>query len=510
MIRFNTNFYKLGKIIVTLLVFCFLFTPSLLAKQNNQLTVGVQGGSLGFHAFKAPILLSGSTITMNMVHEQLFEIDELGNVVNVLAESAQLSDDAKSVTIQLRKGITFHDETFFDAHAVVSFLKKLINPENKFRGRLFLSAIKEIEQTGTHSLKMNFHFPWPNFKRAFAEDDKFYTFIPSPKAFADESQQIHPVGTGPYKFKEWKKKDRIIVEKNDQYWGNQKPKLGKITIRIIPNGNSRYNSLRSGETQLIHTDRGKSILDAKKSKKWIVSALEGNGAVTFTFNTRKAPLNDVNVRRAIAKAWNQALYIKTIYKDTVPAANNWFQVQTQCLNTEYVDYNLQEAKELVKAFGKPISIEVAHTSSPRGNESGLFFQQMMKRAGIDVKLKPQPIPQMIKNMVTGNFQVTSSIISHSGRMNAPAFNLFNSKGFFNISGYSNPEVDELTQVPLIFAKQEVADEALCKVVKIINNDVPFLYLNGRRTHLIYDPKLKGIPQSDSVFVTLLAKAYFEE
>ena len=180
------------------------------------------------------------------------------------------------------------------------------------------------------------------------------------------------------------------------------------------------------------------------------------------------------------------------------------------MNTEYIDHNVKEARALVKAYGKPVTIEVAHTTSPRGNESGLFFQQMMKRAGIHVKLKPQPIPQLIRNMVTRKFQVTSSLIHHAGRMNAAAFISFNSKGFFNISGYSNPEVDQLTQVPLIFGEQEAADDALCKAVKIINRDAPFLYLNGRTTHLIYDPKLKGINQTHASTILNLAKAYFDE
>ncbi len=509
MCQHNTRNTVFKIILISLFACGLLSTPSVFAKTKKDLTVGVQGGSLGFHALKAPMMLSGSATIFNMVHEQLFEIDENGNVVNVLAQSVDLSEDAKSATIHLRKGITFHDGTSFDAHAVVSFWSQLIDPQNKYRARLFLSAIKGIEQKGSHSLEVTFRFPWPDFTKAFAEDDKFHTFIPSPKAFATGSQQSHPVGTGPYRFKEWKKKDRIVVEKNNDYWGDQKPKLDKVTIRIIPNGNSRYNSILSGETQLIHTDRGKSIVDAQKSKQWRVQRLEGNGAVTFTFNTRKAPLDDIRVRQAIAKAWDQSLYIKTIYKDTVPVANNWFPMQTKCLSTNYLSHDLKGAKELVEDYGKPVKIEVAHTSSPRGNESGLFFQQLMKRAGIEVTLKPQPIPQLIKNMVSRNFHVTSSIIPHSERMNATAFNLFNSKGFFNISGYSNPEVDKLTLIPLIFAEQKAADEAICQAVQIINTDAPFLYLNGRRTHLIYDPQLQGIPHSDSPFV-LLAKAYFVE
>src|SRR5262249_37209313 len=114
----------------------------------------------------------------------------------------------------------------------------------------------------------------------------------------------NPVGTGPFVLKSWTAGDRMVVERNPNYWDKSKPNLDRVVLRPLPDSQSRFASLKSGETDLVGADEyeADNIQRAKKDSTLQVLSYAGSGAAVSAINTKVPPLDDVRVRRALVMA----------------------------------------------------------------------------------------------------------------------------------------------------------------------------------------------------------------
>ena len=130
-------------------------------------------------------------------------------------------------------------------------------------------------------------------------------FIGSPTALKDgEAFHRHPVGTGPFVFKEWRAGDRLVVERNPDYWDKKLPLLDRVIYRVMPDANTRYASIKSGEVDIGRMDVAEHVVAAKKEPSLKVYTYEGSGAFSWNFNNSKPPFNDKRVRQAVVHAFN--------------------------------------------------------------------------------------------------------------------------------------------------------------------------------------------------------------
>jgi len=234
--------------------------------------------------------------------------------------------------------------------------------------------------------------------------------IPSPQAVADDLQNRAPVGTGPFIFKEWKSADRIVVTKNPAYWQKDKPYLDEITIRIIPDHETRYAALVSGQVDMIYTDRPKHIKKLTKDSNFNKITAGGPGAIILLLNTKKPPLDDVRVRRALAHAWDQKAYLKVSFKNTMPYVEDWYKDALDCGNVNYREPDIEKAKALIKSYGQPVELEYLHSATARGRETAEIVQQMFKKIDVVVKPAPSDFGRILKQLFSKNYNMASWII----------------------------------------------------------------------------------------------------
>jgi len=210
-------------------------------------------------------------------------------------------------------------------------------------------------------------------------------------------------------------------------------------------------------------------------------------------------LNDKRLRQALSMAWNQELYVRSVFRDTVPVAKYLFPLQTTCKNTGYQEYNLEKAKALVKEIGKPIRLELIHTNTPRGKETGLIAQQFFKKIGVELTLKSLAVPQVFRKLMSRKFQMSGSRLPHYDLMNSTMYLSFHSKGYLNFSNYSNPEVDQWLNLPKMAASETYRNQALCETARQVNEDGVLLFLGGRRFHAIAREEVRGdVDLSDGI------------
>ena len=233
-----------------------------------------------------------------------------------LAESWDISSDGKTYTFHLRKGVKFHDGTPFNADAVVFSIGRMMKDRKvKFTGKGYDIPAQErppeywvsmemddivdsIEATDDNTVvfklkKVNAPF-LANMGMDFADIISPTAFLKNPKEFVR-----NPVGTGPFKFVEWIKDDRIVLEKNPDYWDKSGgPYLDKVVFRAIPENSVRFLELKSGGIHICQFPNPADIPLAKQDPNLQIISQPGMNIGYLGFNWTKPLWQNINLRRA--------------------------------------------------------------------------------------------------------------------------------------------------------------------------------------------------------------------
>lgn len=461
-------------------------------KYGGTLRVIGEVEGMGFDAIKSRFLGGAGTVIGNLVMEKLFDRGAQGELIPVLGLSATSSEDGKTWIIKLRHGIKFHDGTPFNADAVVHHWQRILNPANRFRELIFLRPIVSVEKSGEYEVRFNLKHGWLPFTAFLTNPMSFTSLIPSPKAVRDDAQTRAPVGTGPFVFKEWKSGERVVVTKNPDYWQKGKPYLDEVVFRPIPDHESRYLALVSGQADMMVTDRPVHVKKLAVNPAFKMFALNWRGAGILVLNTTKPPLDDRRVRRALALAWDQKQYIRTSFQGILPYAQHWFGDAINCADVNYPSRDLAKARELLAEYGKPVVVNYSHTATPRGREAGIIVQQMFKQIGVQVNPEPSDWPGLIKKMITKQFDISSWVIMGGYDMGPVTMANLNSKSPWNMMGYANEEVDKLLHAQQVSTDPQERAEILCTIAHKVNSDTPFLYLFGRTYYLFASQKVANV------------------
>ncbi|MDP6688554.1 MAG: ABC transporter substrate-binding protein [Alphaproteobacteria bacterium] len=461
-------------------------------KKGGTLTVALETDVRGFDAVKGGVLgVSGETVMRTMT-EPLLGMSRDWKPLPKLATEWVSSDDQKQITFKLRQGVKHHDGNDFTATDVAHHYNRILDPKNKARSRSFISAIKGATVVDANTVRFDLKHAWLPFM-AFMATTSMSGPIPSHRAVAAGTQNRHPVGTGPFVFEKWAGGDRITVSRNPNYWNKDTIHLDKVVFRILPDTQTRYASLKSGEVDVIWTDRGNTIRRAEKDKDLAVHKAEGAGALITFFNTRKGPLSDQRVRAALSHAWSQNAIIKVTWKDTVPFVKHPYTGQFDCGGTNYRDYDPAKAKALLAEYGKPVKISMIHTTTPRGRELGEVLQQLYKKVGVELVLKPVDQNTLVKKVFTKDYEISGWRIADGADIGPQIFALHFSKSSYNLTGYSSPDLDKLALGMRTATEMKVRQNRLCRMAEIMNESGHIQYRGGRRYHAFAQKYVKDVP-----------------
>ncbi len=499
-IQKKVNATKMAKFTALFLVIGMIMTPGAgiasaqdaKPKYGGTLRIAAEIDALGFDAIKGRSFVGAGRAIGNLVMEKLFTRGKNDELIPVLGLSATSSEDGKTWTIKLREGVKFHDGTFFNADAVVKHWQRLLDPKNRYRQRIFFKPIVSVEKADEYEVRFLLKHAWIPFIAVLTNPTGSTSLIPSPKAVEEDVQNRAPVGTGPFIFKEWKSGDRIAVAKNPNYWQKGKPYLDEIIIRLIPDHESRYAALVSGQAEMMITDRPAHVKKLTGNPNFATYILNFRGSVILVLNNSKPPLDDVRVRRAIAHAWDQKKYIKASFKDIVPYTEHWFGDALDCGDVSYPRHDLKKAKSLIAEYGKPVELEYTHSATTRGREAGMILQQMMKEIGVKVNPVPLDFPGIMKKIFSKKFDMASWLIAGAYDMGPGTMAMLHSESPRNITRYANEEVDKLLTKQRMSTDPKVRAEALCTIVQKVNSDAPFLYFFGRKYYLFAKNNVKNV------------------
>ena len=460
---------------------------------GGTLIAGFEWSPRGFDPLTAQFLTHGSSAVIDLVEERLFDLDADGDLVPVLALSAEASDDGTVWTIRLRDGVRFHDGIPFNAAAVAHHWARLLDPDNPYAGQTADLPIRSVEAVDDLTVQFTLRQRWAAFPRILAEVDTFAAYLPSPSAIDAETHNRHPIGTGPFRFVEWRTDDRIVVERNPDYWGEGLPYLDRIEVRFIPDGHSRFASLRAGDVDVIWTDRGTDVEAGQTDPSLVTFQVEGNGAEVILFNTRRSPFDDARVRQALAYAWNQGAGIRGVYRNTIAMVEHPLGPAAACGDVGYRHHDPDAARRLLADYGEPVSVEYLHTATARGLETGAILRTLFAEIGVDVTLVPLQPPQMVRSVISGQYDMSGWRMPHRTDMDGVLFTLFHSESRRNRSGYASADMDALLEAQRLETDPETRRGLLCDIARQLNRDQPILYRGGQTYYFFAAPDVRGIP-----------------
>jgi peptide/nickel transport system substrate-binding protein len=292
-----------------------------------------------------------------------------------LAEKWDVSRDGKVWTFQLRRSVKFHDGTPLDAAAVVwNFERwwKAGHPQHdnqvkagqtfeyweaQFAGFDDKSVVSAVEAVGPLTVRITLKEPQAPFLANLA---MFVFDIASPKAVERWGTEFgkHPVGTGAYKFVEWKPNQEVVLEANPDYWG-QKPKIKRLVVRNIKDNSQRLGALKAGE---IHGMEGLNpddvaVVKSDASLQLLLRPTNTTGYIAFNYKVKE--FQDKRVRQAFAHAINKRGIVDALYGGTGLVANQFQPPALWGYNRELKDYEYSptQAQALLReaGFGQGLS-----------------------------------------------------------------------------------------------------------------------------------------------------------
>lgn len=497
--------------------------------QAQTLTLGskLELNTLDPHFFAA----FATNSAMAYFFDKLVEYDERLAIKPALATSWRLVD-ATTWEMKLRRGVVFHDGSPFTADDVIFTVERVPNvPNSPNSFSQFTRGIESIRKVDDHTIVVRTKAPNPQLLSDLAN-----VFIVSARAAkgattADFNSGKAVVGTGPYKLVEWVSNEKLVVERNDKYWGT-KPAWARVTERAIAKDPSRLASLLAGQVDAIDAVPIADLERLKKEGKY--SLYRGAAALVHyvaldsardesPFVTAKDgkplgrnPLKDPRVRKALSLAINRDLICKRIMEGSgVPASqmlSERFPSSSKSLKPDA--YDPAQAQALLKeaGWGDGFRIVLHATGDRYPNDSSVAqaIAQMWTRIGLKAEVEALPGAVFFTRASKQEFSAFAAQYGAEDSLNslrALVATADPARGFgtANRTRYSNPVVDNLLTEALVTMDDELRQSKLERAINFAMADQPLIPV----FHPIFDfAARKGIvvvPQAQRRFNGLMVK-----
>ncbi|MCC3372599.1 glutathione ABC transporter substrate-binding protein [Cohnella sp. REN36] len=434
------------------------------------------------------------------MYEGLLGFDENMNLVPVLATDYKISDDGLTYTFTLRENVKFQDGTDFNAEAVKANIARIQDEKNNLRLRKSFAKVAKVEAPDAKTVVFTLSEPYNAFLNKVAMAGMI-----SPKALSESGADIakKPVGTGPFKLKDWTQGDSLVVEKNSDYWQQGFPKVDGITFRSVPENGSRIAMLKTGEADFIYPLPTEQVSEVDGKDGIVVNKTDSTIVRYVTLNTMKKPFDDLKVRQAINYAINKEAYIKVVKSGLGVKLDSTMSSKTQYYSQQTgYDYDVEKAKQLLADAGYPngFEAEIWGENDSETIKGMQFIQQQLALVGIKLDVKSMEggtLSDQINSAKTPQeAKIQMWYVSwspSSGDADGATRGLFSSEMFppagSNTAYYKNENVDKWIAEANKATDPEKAKAIYADIQKTIWNDAPWAFMgvdqiiSGSRTSL---------------------------
>ncbi|MEU2348028.1 ABC transporter substrate-binding protein [Modestobacter sp. NPDC049651] len=352
---------------------------------------------------------NNSIYVFEQIMQPLFTVSKDGKEVEpLLATSYEVSDDKLTYTIKLREGVTFSDGTPMTAKDV----KFSIDEDSKTGADgwgYINAAIDSVEATDDQTVTIKLKYAWAPL---LADLSLFSNGIIPENYGGKTSEQFYeaPVGTGPFKWGEWKKGQSLKLVKNDKYWQEDQPHLDSVTWTVVPDANTRKLQLQGGQIDIDEYPDWSSFGSLKNAPGITATAFPSTRIDYLDFNQQKTPFADVHVRRAIAYAVDRESLVKTVLYGNGEPADSLLApgVPYYAKNPDAPKFDMAKAKEELAQSSVPNGFATSITinsGDPNQGSVAQILQAQLKELGIDLQIEQLDPTALKQHRNAGDFNM---------------------------------------------------------------------------------------------------------
>ncbi len=435
----------------------------------------------------------------------LFKKDANGEIHPELVDTFKQVDDL-TVEMKLKEGVTFHNGDPLTSEDVKYTLERVAN-DDTLKEYPNYKQIKEVQVIDDLNFRIVTHAPEPSL---FHRLSRLGSGI-LPKKYIEEKGWDyfleHPVGTGPYKFKEWVRDDRVVLTRFDNYFEGKVDEWDEVVFRVIPENSTRVSELLTGGVDMavnvppadwdrVNKNKGTSIVSetSNRTLMLILRATEGY------------PTSDVRVRQAIDYAIDNGAITKNVLKGGGIPTRTRVGPGNFGHNPELYDtynYDIKKAKELLAEAGYPDGFEMT-LHSPRGRylqdaEVTEMIAGMLSAVGIKVNVEFMEWSNFVE-MRSAKKNKDAYLLGLGNSMFDGAYSVdwYRAARFEGETDYKNDEIEELLKLSATNMNQEERAKQIQKIEEIAAEEVPHIMLYQEKINIGVNDRISFDPTPDEM------------
>lgn len=456
----------------------------IVAREADTKTLDVHQGNDGY-----------SLQANRLIYSRLVEADTDMKIYPGLAESWKQIDD-RTTQFKIRKGVKFHNGDELKMEDIqFSFERMLNSPRIAF----VVPPIERVDIVDENTINIITKTPFGPLLAHLAHPA---LGIVSKKVVTESGDDYgnNPVGTGSYKFKEWSRGEKLVFEKNEDFYDKNEKGFKYIVFRPVIEESSRLIGLETGEYDAALALYSLNEKAVKNNENLELLAKPSLSTIFAGMNNEKAPFNDPRVRKAISYAINKQAIIDTVVDGSaiIPNAPVVSAVFGSTDKTKNYEYNIEKSKELLKEAGyeNGFNTSIVLRAGELNTQTAEIIQANLREVGINVKIEVVEASTFLDITANGRHEMYLGAWGVvTGDADYGLYSLYHSsaKGATgNRDFYSNIKVDELLEAARKEIIPEKRKELYEKAEIIIMEDVPNVLLFSRNITIGTQKNIKGV------------------
>ncbi len=452
------------------------------------------------------------------LYNGLVSLDRDLNLVGDLAESWTISSDCRDLTFRLRRGVTWHDGQPFTADDVIFTQQTMSNPKTPSAYKEDFQAVERIEALDPHTVSIR-------YRTSYAKSLQSWSMSMLPRHLLEpwaregklkESPQYRsrPVGTGPYRFQEWKPGEKVVLVANKEYFAGR-PYLGRIVYRVIPSQATQFLELKAkgidamSLTALQHQRQTEYPAFRKAYNKF---KYPSNAYTYFGLNLKDERFADRRVRHAFAHAINKRELIDHVILGHGVAATGPFKPGTWAFNPTVptYPYDPQRARALLAQAGwvernaegilvkngKPFAFELlTNQGNDERKKIAEIIQASLREIGVAAEIRTLEWATLLKEWVRKR-RFEAIVLGWAIGSDPDQYSIWHSSKTgpddFNTISFANAEVDELLEKGRTTCVQADRARYYHRIHEILAAEQPLIFLYFRDALPVVSSRVHGI------------------
>ncbi len=442
-------------------------------------------------------------VVYSNIFEGLTRFGPDGSVNPGLAESWEISGDGLSYTFTLRPGVTFHDGTAMDAGDVKFTLDRARDEMSQNAQKALFEGIEDVQVVDDLTVTLTLGAPNGNLLFNLAWGD---AVIVAPESIGEIKSD--PIGTGAFRFDDWVQGDRIILLRNDDYWGTP-AQLDRVTFKFISDPTAAFAAVMAEDVDAFPTfPAPENLPQFQADPRFQVLVGSTEGETILAMNNQMEPLNNVKVREAIAHAIDrQAIIDGAMFGLGTPIGAHFAPH-----NPDYVDltgvsqHDTELARALLAQAGFPNGFTTTLKLPPPSyaRRGGEIIAAQLREVGIETEITNLEWSQWLEEVFKGkNFGLT--IVSHTEPFDIGIY--ARPDYYFQ---YDNPDFQALNTALTQETDPAMRSDILVKMQRTIAEDYVNGYLFQLATATVANARLRGLWSDLPTQATDLTGVYWEE